>query len=119
MRQNDMNQGQNPAPPRAEDRQAMEGGPEGERWVAGGSSSWQEIKSRFVDDPAGALRAAEELVHRAVENKMRRLQDELAELRADAQPGRDGRSPSETEDMRTRLLRYEAYFERLNEARDH
>jgi len=118
MRQDDMNQGRNMAPPRAEGRQSMEGGPEGERWVAGGSS-WQEIKSRFVDDPAGALQAAEELVRRAVENKVRRLQDELAELRADAQPGRDGSLPSETEDLRTRLLRYEAYFERLNEVRGH
>jgi len=37
-------------------------------------SSWQDIKSRFVDDPAGAVAAAEELVRRTVEDKVRALE---------------------------------------------
>lgn len=119
MRQNDINPEPRMAPQRAEDREVREEGrPEGERWVAG-ASSWQEIKSRFVDDPAGALQAAETLVRQAVEDRMRRMQEELEELRTGAQPGRDGVTASETEDLRTRLIRYQAYFESLGEVRGH
>jgi len=109
MRQNDV---------RPEDREGMESRPDGERWVAG-ASSWQEIKSRFVDDPAGALQEAEGLVRQAVEDKVHRMQEELEELRAGAQPGGDRAPASETEEMRNRLIRYQAYFESLNEVRGH
>src|SRR5204863_2502348 len=41
-------------------------------------TSWQDIKSRFVDDPAGAIAAAERLVQQAVEDRIRALRDEAA-----------------------------------------
>jgi len=72
------------------------------------ATSWQEIKSRFVDDPAGAIAAAEELVRTAVEQRIRALKDEAEALCAQAS---DDESSS-TEGMRTRLIRYQAYCER-------
>jgi len=80
-----------------------------ERRVAG-AASWPEIKSRFVDDPAGAIAAAEELVRLAVEDKIRRLKEGQEELRARG-PGED---PNNTELLRTRLIRYQAYFESIS-----
>lgn len=74
-----------------------------------GAASWQDIKSRFVDDPAGAIGAAEELVRLAVERRIRTLKDEASALCA---RGRDEESSS-TEGLRTRLIRYQEYCERL------
>ena len=67
-----------------------------------GEMSWQDIKSRFVDDPAGALAAAEELVRRSAEQRIRALKEEVAALcvRDDSR---------NTEDLRTRLLKYQEY----------
>jgi len=73
------------------------------------STSWQDIKSRFVDDPAGAIAAAEELVRRALDRRVRALKDEAEALCAQT---RDEESSS-TESMRTRLIRYQEYCERL------
>lgn len=73
------------------------------------ASVWQRIKGRFVDDPDGAIAAAEALVHRTVERKVRALEEEAAAL-----CGRDsGDEAPSTEARRTRLLRYQAYYERL------
>lgn len=71
-------------------------------------ASWQGIKSRFVDDPAGALAEAEELVRQTVEARVRALNDEAAALCARDRDGDDS-----TEDLRTRLIRYQAYCQRL------
>lgn len=73
-----------------------------------GDTSWQDIKSRFVDDPAGALAAAEQLVHRAAEQRMRAVKDEVEAL---CMRGRDDDARN-TEDLRTRLLRYQEYCSR-------
>ena len=73
-----------------------------------GTTSWQDIKSRFVDDPAGAIAAAEDLVRRAMEQRMRALKDEAEALCA---RGRDD-DASSTEAMRTRLIRYQEYCNR-------
>jgi hypothetical protein len=81
--------------------------------VAGTGGSWQDIKGRFVDDPAGALQAAENLVQRAVESKVRALQEEAAALCARDQ----GEDASSTETLRTRLIRYQQYCERLASSR--
>jgi hypothetical protein len=70
-------------------------------------ASWQAIKSRFVDDPSGALAEAEDLVRQTVEARVRALNDEAAALCA-----RD-RDDASTEDLRTRLIRYQAYCDRL------
>jgi len=73
------------------------------------ANPWQDIKSRFVDDPAGALAAAEELVQSAVEDKVRALKSEAASICA---PDRN-EDASSTENLRTRLIRYQAYCEHL------
>jgi hypothetical protein len=77
--------------------------------------SWQDIKSRFVDDPSGALAAAEQLVRMTVEHKIRALKDEAAAVCA---AERDD-DPTSTEAQRTRLLRYQEYCERLAAASIH
>jgi hypothetical protein len=75
------------------------------------ADAWQRIKGRFVDDPDGAIAAAEALVHRTVEHKVRALEEEAAALCGNDGDGNgDG---SSTEARRTRLLRYQAYYERL------
>jgi hypothetical protein len=74
-----------------------------------GASSWQDIKSRFVDDPAGAITAAEELVRLAVERRIRTLKDEASAL---CVRDRDEESSS-TEGLRTRLIRYQEYCDRM------
>src|SRR5262245_25026483 len=79
------------------------------------STSWQDIKSRFVDDPAGAIAAAEDLVRRAVEQHIHTLEDEAAALCAH---DRDEGSAS-TEDLRTRLIRYQEYCDRLAQTAMH
>jgi hypothetical protein len=75
----------------------------------GVAMSWHDIKGRFVDDPRGALAAAEELVRSTVEDKVRALEDEAAAVCA---RGRD-EDESSTEVLRTRLLRCLDYCERL------
>lgn len=75
----------------------------------GAASSWRDIKSRFVDDPAGAIADAEGLVRTAVDQRIRALHDE-AEAICVRQQDEDDAS---TETLRTRLLRYQQYCERL------
>jgi len=79
-----------------------------------GEPSWQDIKSRFVDDPAGAIGAAEELVRLAVERRIRTLKDEASALCA-----RRDEEASSTEGLRTRLIRYQEYCQRLAETALH
>lgn len=79
------------------------------------SLKWREIKGRFVDDPQGAVAAAEELVRLAVDERVRRLKqglDELREIRASG-------DESDTEELRTRLIRYEGYYEQISEPTRH
>jgi hypothetical protein len=75
----------------------------------GAAGSWQDIKSRFVDDPGGAVADAERLVRAAVDQRIRALNDE-ADAICVRQQGEDDAS---TEILRTRLLRYQQYCERL------
>jgi hypothetical protein len=85
-------------------------GSEAERDIAG---AWRDLKSRFVDDPAAAIAAAEELLRGAVNDRIRALNHEAAALCA-----RDrGEDPSSTEEMRARLLRYQTYCEQLASSR--
>jgi hypothetical protein len=79
------------------------------------TSTWHEIKSRFVDDPEGALAAAEDLVRSAVDERVRRLKQGLDELRA-TEPGEGA---SATEARRKRLIRYQAYYESIRRTTAH
>ena len=80
-----------------------------------GGSSWQDIKSRFVDDPQGAIAAAEELVRLAMERRIRALKEEMTAMCA---RDRDEESSS-TEGLRTRLIRYQEYCEQLGRSTLH
>ena len=79
----------------------------------GDASAWQEIRSRFVDDPKGAIAAAEQLVQHVVDERVRALQSEASAICARERDDEDGDDAS-TEGMRTRLLRYQEYCERLS-----
>ena len=76
--------------------------------VTAGADPWQDIKGRFVDDPASAIAEAEQLVQQAVEEKIRELRDDAAAVCAP-----QGEDASSTEAMRTRLIRYQTYCQRL------
>jgi hypothetical protein len=78
-------------------------------------SSWQDIKSRFVDDPKGAIEAAEQLVQQAVDERVRAMQAEASAICAREREEDDGDEAS-TEGMRTRLIRYQQYCERLSDS---
>lgn len=67
---------------------------------------WLGIKSRFVDDPAGAVADAEQRVRQAVDERIRELQDEAAAVYAHDED-------ASTEALRNRLVRYQAYCQRL------
>jgi hypothetical protein len=69
---------------------------------------WLAVKSRFVDDPSGAVADAEQLVRGAVDDRIRELQDEAAGVLAP-----QGEDPTSTEALRNRLIRYQAYTQRL------
>jgi hypothetical protein len=68
---------------------------------------WSGIKGQFVDDPAGAVAAAEQLVRQAVDERIRELEGEAAAIYA-----HDDEDAS-TEALRNRLIRYQAYCQRL------
>jgi hypothetical protein len=74
-----------------------------------GAGSWEHIKSRFVDDPAGAVADAEGLVRTAVDQRIRAIHDEAEAICVRLQDEDDG----STETLRTRLLRYQKYCECL------
>src|SRR5678815_494343 len=71
----------------------------------GDANAWQEIKSRFVDDPKGAIAAAEQLVQQVVDERVRALQSEASATCARERD--DDGDEASTENMRTRLLRYQ------------
>jgi hypothetical protein len=100
---------------RMRERRMRAGSPSPTAMTEAGATSWQDIKSRFVDDPEGAVAAAEELVRLAIEQRIRALKDEMAALLAQ-QPDDDG---SSTEARRTRLIRYQDYCERIAQTAAH
>ena len=99
---------------RMREARSRAGSPSPAAMTEGRPTSWQDIKSQFVDDPAGAIAAAEQLAQLAVEQKVRSMKDELAALCA---PGRD--EDESTEARRTRLIRYQEYCERLARSAAH
>lgn len=100
---------------RMRERRMRAGSPGPTAMTEAGATSWQDIKSRFVDDPAGALAAGEELVRLAVEQKVRALKSEVAAL-LEEQHDEDA---SSTEARRTRLIRYQEYCDRLAQTAAH
>lgn len=76
--------------------------------VSGVAASWQDIKSRFVDDPQGAIAAAEDIVRHCVEQRIQALHQECESVCA-----RAGDEDSSTEGLRNRLIRYQQYCAQL------
>ncbi|MGA5820943.1 hypothetical protein ACPC54_24125 [Kitasatospora sp. NPDC094028] len=72
---------------------------------------WQEVQTRFVDDPREAVRDADELVA----DLMRRLAEYFAGRKngLESQWNRDGDGETDTEDLRVALKQYRAFFDRL------
>ncbi|HEX8114773.1 MAG TPA: hypothetical protein VF516_43885 [Kofleriaceae bacterium] len=82
-----------------------------ERTERSAGDPWLDLKSRFVDDPAGAVADAEQLVRQAVDERIRELQDEAAAVFAHDDD--DSNGDASTEGLRNRLIRYQAYCQRL------
>jgi hypothetical protein len=70
---------------------------------------WLDIQRQFVDDPDVAVKGADELVTRVIENIMGNFRDNRASLE---KQWRDGDEIS-TEDLRLTLKRYRSFFDRL------
>ena len=69
-------------------------------------SQWDEVQIGFVDDPAQAVRRADELVAQVMKN----LAETFAEERANVESQMD---QGDTEHMRVALRRYRSFFQRL------
>lgn len=67
---------------------------------------WDEVQIGFVDDPAQAVRRADELVAEVMKN----LAETFADERASAESRMD---QGDTEQMRVALRRYRSFFQRL------
>ena len=70
---------------------------------------WQEVQVGFVDDPARAVRDADGLVQRVIEQMQRRFMAERAEMEQQWGSGQE----VSTEDMRLLLQKYRTFFNRL------
>jgi hypothetical protein len=70
---------------------------------------WNDIQTRFVDDPRDAVESADELVA----EMMGRMADRLAEHRSLLGEELAGEDDVETEDLRLATQRYRAFFHRL------
>lgn len=70
---------------------------------------WDALQGRFVDDPSGSTRLADDLLRDTRERIQRRWEERHGELSERWQ----GREDLTTEDLRTTLRRYRDTFERL------
>jgi hypothetical protein len=69
-------------------------------------SQWDEVQIGFVDDPASAVRRADELVAQVMKNLAQTFADERAHMESEMHDG-------DTEHMRVALRRYRSFFQRL------
>ncbi len=68
------------------------------------AEEWTTVQTRFVDDPRGAVRSADELVDRAmagISDRLTRTKGELEQVWA-----RDGDDGADTEELRRALQQY-------------
>jgi len=73
-------------------------------------ASWDAVQIGFVDDPQRAVRQADELVRRMLQNLEQTFSNDRAAL--DAQGEEAAQAPS-TEKLRLALRRYRAFMQRL------
>ena len=77
--------------------------------TAGYRGRWDDIQSRFVDDPRNSVEQADTLVLEVVQDLQTTFGSERSSLEAQWQSGED----VETEDLRVALRRYRSFFDRL------
>ncbi len=70
---------------------------------------WEEVQTRFVDEPRGAVEQADGLVA----NLMQQLADGFAKERERLEAQWDRGEDISTEDLRVALQRYRSFFQRL------
>jgi hypothetical protein len=70
---------------------------------------WDRAQTGFVDEPRGAVQAADELVAAT----MKRLAESFADERARLEQMWDRGEKVDTEDLRQALRKYRTFFERL------
>ena len=69
-------------------------------------SQWDEVQIGFVDDPASAVRRADELVAQVMKNLAQTFADERTHMEGEMHDG-------DTEHLRVALRRYRSFFQRL------
>jgi hypothetical protein len=69
-------------------------------------SQWDEVQIGFVDDPANAVRRADELVAQVMKNLAQTFAEERSHVEGEMSDG-------DTEHMRVALRRYRSFFQRL------
>ena len=77
--------------------------------TAGYRGRWDDIQSRFVDDPRSSVEQADTLVLEVVQDLQTTFGSERSSLEAQWQSGED----VQTEDLRLALRRYRSFFDRL------
>jgi hypothetical protein len=77
--------------------------------TAGYRERWDDIQSRFVDDPRSSVEQADTLVLEVVQDLQTTFGSERSSLEAQWQSGED----VQTEDLRVALRRYRSFFDRL------
>jgi hypothetical protein len=77
--------------------------------TGGYRSEWIKIQTRFVDEPRGTVKDADELVATV----MRRLAEGFANERLGLEKQWDQGDNASTEDLRVALQRYRSFFDRL------
>ena len=77
--------------------------------TAGYRGRWDDIQSRFVDDPRSSVEQADTLVLEVVQDLQTSFGSERSSLEAQWQSGED----VQTEDLRMALRRYRSFFDRL------
>jgi hypothetical protein len=77
--------------------------------TAGYGGRWDDIQSRFVDDPRSSVEQADTLLLEVVQHLQTTFGSERSSLEAQWQSGED----VQTEDLRVALRRYRSFFDRL------
>jgi hypothetical protein len=77
--------------------------------TAGYRGRWDDIQSRFVDDPRSSVEQADTLVLEVIQDLQTTFGSERTSLEAQWQSGED----VQTEDLRVALRRYRSFFDRL------
>ena len=76
---------------------------------AGFRQRWEEVQTRFVDDPRAAVQDADGLVATV----MKQLAEDFARERSRLEAQWDRGEDISTEDLRVALTRYRSFFQRL------